>query len=346
MRPRPREGWAEIKRRLAARDPPAVRAGRVHLPDQLGLGRHRRRGRARWPSGPGQQHVVDHRPAGRPASCSRSPTWSPRCQGQAPDGRRPEGPAGHRMVTRAAPRLVIAAPASGHGKTTVATGLMARAAQRRAPGRRAQGRAGLHRPGLPRAGHRAARPEPGPAPGRHGPAGAAAAARRSDAGARGHRRHRGRDGPVSTGAIGREGFASTAHVAGLLGAPVILVVDISASSRTVAAVVHGLATFDPAVRIAGVILNKAGVRAARHRGPARHGGPRDAGARGAPPRRRDQRAVTASRVWSRPPSGPMPAASSTGWPRRSRAGRPGRGGPDRRHRTGSGPGGTEGVPPP
>ena len=64
------------------------------------------------------------------------------------------------------------------------------------------------------------------------------------------------------GAIGREGFASTAHVAGILGAPVILVVDISASSRTVAAVVHGLASFDPAVRIAGVILNKAG--SARH----------------------------------------------------------------------------------
>ena len=41
---RPPEGWAEIKRRLAERDPPAVRAGRVHLPDQLGLGRRRRRG--------------------------------------------------------------------------------------------------------------------------------------------------------------------------------------------------------------------------------------------------------------------------------------------------------------
>src|SRR5207253_7812837 len=44
-------------------------------------------------------------------------------QSQAPDGRRPEGPEGHRMV--ALPRLVIAAPASGCGKTTVACGLMA-----------------------------------------------------------------------------------------------------------------------------------------------------------------------------------------------------------------------------
>ncbi len=51
------EGWAEIKRRLAAETPRAVRAGRVHLPDQLGLGRHRRRGRHSGRS-PGQQHVI------------------------------------------------------------------------------------------------------------------------------------------------------------------------------------------------------------------------------------------------------------------------------------------------
>src|SRR6185295_20413906 len=44
-------------------------------------------------------------------------------QGQAPDGRGPEGAGGHRMVSL--PRLVVAAPASGHGKTTVVTGLMA-----------------------------------------------------------------------------------------------------------------------------------------------------------------------------------------------------------------------------
>src|SRR5262249_31495957 len=43
-------------------------------------------------------------------------------QGQAPDGRGAEGPAGHRVVI---PRVVIAAPASGNGKTTVATGLLA-----------------------------------------------------------------------------------------------------------------------------------------------------------------------------------------------------------------------------
>jgi cobyrinic acid a,c-diamide synthase len=60
------------------------------------------------------------------------------------------------------------------------------------------------------------------------------------------------------GQLGGQGFASTAHVAGLISAPVVLVVDISQVSRTAAAIVHGLNTFDPAVRLGGVILNKAG----------------------------------------------------------------------------------------
>ena len=54
------------------------------------------------------------------------------------------------------------------------------------------------------------------------------------------------------------GFASTAHVAGLLHAPVVLVVDAAAQARSVAALVHGFATFDPGVRLGGVILNRVG----------------------------------------------------------------------------------------
>jgi cobyrinic acid a,c-diamide synthase len=54
--------------------------------------------------------------------------------------------------------------------------------------------------------------------------------------------------------------ASTAHVARLLEAPVVIVVDARAMSRSVAAMVHGFATFDPKVRVAGVVLNRVGSR--------------------------------------------------------------------------------------
>lgn len=49
---------------------------------------------------------------------------------------------------------------------------------------------------------------------------------------------------------------STAHVAQLLGAPVLLVVDASSQSRSVAALVHGFMSFDPLVQVSGVILNR------------------------------------------------------------------------------------------
>lgn len=55
---------------------------------------------------------------------------------------------------------------------------------------------------------------------------------------------------------GRGMYGSTAHVARLLGAPVVLVVDASAQSGSVAALVHGFASYDPAVDIAAVVLNR------------------------------------------------------------------------------------------
>ena len=54
------------------------------------------------------------------------------------------------------------------------------------------------------------------------------------------------------------GFASTAHVARLLRAPVVLVVDASSQTRSVAALVHGFATFEPGLRLGGVVLNRVG----------------------------------------------------------------------------------------
>ncbi len=58
------------------------------------------------------------------------------------------------------------------------------------------------------------------------------------------------------GAADQGELASTAQVAKLLKAPVVLVVDASSQSRSVAALVHGFASWDPEVRIGGVILNK------------------------------------------------------------------------------------------
>jgi len=53
-------------------------------------------------------------------------------------------------------------------------------------------------------------------------------------------------------------LASTAQVAKLLRAPVLLVVDCGAMSRSVAALVHGFASFDPGVDVGGVVLNRVG----------------------------------------------------------------------------------------
>ena len=58
--------------------------------------------------------------------------------------------------------------------------------------------------------------------------------------------------------VGASSVGGTAHVAQLLAAPVLLVVDAAAMAGSVAAVVHGFASFDPGLDIAGVILNRVG----------------------------------------------------------------------------------------
>jgi cobyrinic acid a,c-diamide synthase len=160
------------------------------------------------------------------------------------------------------PAVVIAAPASGSGKTTIATGLIG---------------------ALRRAGHRVAPFKVGPDfidPGYHALA-AGRLGRNLDPVMVGERLV----GPLYTrGAAGADiaviegvmglfdgriadstalpATGSTAHVAGLLGAPVILVVDARGQSHSIAALLHGFSTFDAATRIAGVILNRVG--SARH----------------------------------------------------------------------------------
>jgi cobyrinic acid a,c-diamide synthase len=159
------------------------------------------------------------------------------------------------------PAVVIAAPASGSGKTTVATGLIG---------------------ALRQAGHRVAPFKVGPDfidPGYHALA-AGLPGRNLDPVLVGEElmgglyRHgcAGADIAVVEGVMGlfdgriRDGkylgvgpaTGSTAHVATLLGAPVMLVVDARGQSHSIAALLHGFSTFDPTTRIAGVILNRVG----------------------------------------------------------------------------------------
>ena len=62
---------------------------------------------------------------------------------------------------------------------------------------------------------------------------------------------------------GAVGHGSAAELAIRFRLPVLLVLDVTAQAQSAAAVAHGFASFDPRVRVAGVILNRVG--SARHR---------------------------------------------------------------------------------
>ncbi|OAB86747.1 cobyrinic acid a,c-diamide synthase [Janibacter melonis] len=166
----------------------------------------------------------------------------------------------------ALPRVLVAAPASGHGKTTIAVGIMA---------------------ALSRRGLVVSPAKVGPDyidPGYHALA-TGRPSRTLDPWLVGEERvapllARGATHPVAAdvavlegvmglldGRLGTDGFASSAHVAALTRTPVVLVVDISSTSRTVAATVLGLTRIDSALEVVGVVLNKAGTP--RHGAEAR-----------------------------------------------------------------------------
>ncbi|NJL54250.1 cobyrinate a,c-diamide synthase [bacterium] len=58
------------------------------------------------------------------------------------------------------------------------------------------------------------------------------------------------------GATGAHDWASTAHIARLLNLPILLVVNCSSTSRSLAAIVHGYTSFDRRLKFAGVVLNR------------------------------------------------------------------------------------------
>jgi len=64
--------------------------------------------------------------------------------------------------------------------------------------------------------------------------------------------------------IDLQGTTSTAELAKLLQTPVILCLDCTKTTRTLAALVHGCMAFDPDVHFAGIVLNR--VAGARHEG--------------------------------------------------------------------------------
>ncbi|HEX7240668.1 MAG TPA: cobyrinate a,c-diamide synthase [Longimicrobiaceae bacterium] len=154
------------------------------------------------------------------------------------------------------PRLVLAAPATGQGKTTVAAALMRLLADR----------------GLRVAPFKAGPDYVDPS---HHRAAAGRASRNLDGWLlppdtlralfrRAVTGEREADVAVVEGMMGlfdghsatsEEG--STAETAKLLAAPVVLVLDVWAMARSAAAVVRGFHGFDPALPIAGVVLNRA-----------------------------------------------------------------------------------------
>ncbi len=60
------------------------------------------------------------------------------------------------------------------------------------------------------------------------------------------------------GASGLTDVGSTAQVAKLLNVPVVLILNCSSTSRSIAAIAHGYQTFDPQIQLAGLILNQVG----------------------------------------------------------------------------------------
>lgn len=145
--------------------------------------------------------------------------------------------------------LILAAPSSGGGKTTVTLGLL-----------RALARQGL--------AVRGAKSGPDYIDPRFHAAASGAPCLNLDAWAMAPERIRAlAAGPgllLIEGAMGLfdgappDGRGATAHLARLLGLPVVLVVDAARMAQSVAPLVSGFARHDPGVRVAGVILNRVG----------------------------------------------------------------------------------------
>ncbi|OFN07247.1 cobyrinate a,c-diamide synthase, partial [Corynebacterium sp. HMSC074C11] len=155
-----------------------------------------------------------------------------------------------------APGIVVAATASGTGKTTISTGLMRALSRRHAVAPFKVGPDYID-PGY----HGVAAGRPGRnldsfmcSPEMIGPLYAHGAADSDIAVVEGVMGLF--DGRIGDDPLSVEG--STAEIASLLGLPVVLVIDARHMSQSAAAVVHGFSTLRTDVRVSGVIINQVG----------------------------------------------------------------------------------------
>ena len=150
------------------------------------------------------------------------------------------------------PRLVIAATQSGAGKTTIVTGLLAALRQRGLSVQSFKAGPDYIDPGY----HALASGQPAHnldswlTPKEILPEILAAEAESADIAII--------EGVMGLYDGGRQGISSTAEIAKIIKAPVLLVIDAKSMGASAAAIAQGFRDYDPSVKLAGVILNRLG----------------------------------------------------------------------------------------
>ncbi len=153
---------------------------------------------------------------------------------------------------RSIPRVVIAATQSGAGKTTIVTGLLAALRQRGLKVQSFKAGPDYIDPGY----HKLASGQPAHnldswlTPAEILPEILATETENADIAVV--------EGVMGLYDGGRQGISSTAEIAKIINAPVLLVIDAKSMGASAAAIAKGFRDYDPAVQVAGVILNRLG----------------------------------------------------------------------------------------
>jgi len=150
------------------------------------------------------------------------------------------------------PRVVIAATQSGAGKTTIVTGLLAALRQRGLKVQSFKAGPDYIDPGYHKlaSGNPAHNLDSWLTPAEILPEILATEAEKTDIAIV--------EGVMGLYDGGRQGISSTAEIAKIIDAPVLLVIDAKSMGASAAAIAKGFRDYDPAVTLAGVILNRLG----------------------------------------------------------------------------------------